>query len=239
MHHSLKKNKTVLILGASSDIGKPLVEKFIKQGWFVFAHINNNIKNLSKIKKNIKIIKCDLNKQNEVKKLIKITSSNKIASFINLVGYLDNISFQKTNLKNLIKSLTINTLIPNLVKRSLLRSMKKLKFGRILDVSSIGVKYGGSENTYNYSFSKHALEYIPSFLKDLTKYNILSNVLRVGVVNTKLLKKIKGKNINKRKNLIPLKRLADVKEISETIYNLSSEKNTYISGETISIAGGE
>ena len=67
----------------------------------------------------------------------------------------------------------------------------------------------------------------------------MTNVLRVGVVNTKLLRKIKGKNIRIRKNLIPIKRLANTKEISETIYNLASEKNTYISGEIIAIAGGE
>ena len=117
--------------------------------------------------------------------------------------------------------------------------MAKLKFGRILDLSSIGVKYGGSEFTYNYSFSKHALEYIPSFFKNLTKKNILTNIVRVGVVNTRLLRKIKGKNIKKRKKLIPIKRLASAEEISETIYNLASEKNTYISGEVITIAGGE
>ena len=117
--------------------------------------------------------------------------------------------------------------------------MEKLKFGRILDLSSIGVKYGGSKFTYNYSFSKHALEYIPSFFKNLTKKNILTNILRVGVVNTKMLKKIKGKNIKKRKKLIPIKRLATTKEISDTIYNLASEKNTYISGEKITISGGE
>ena len=117
--------------------------------------------------------------------------------------------------------------------------MEKLKFGRILDLSSIGVKYGGSEFTYNYSFSKHALEYIPSFFKNLTKKNILTNVLRVGAVNTRMLKKIKGKNIKKRKKLIPIKRLATTKEISETIYNLASDKNTYISGEKITISGGE
>ena len=126
-----------------------------------------------------------------------------------------------------------------MIKRSLIKNMEKSNFGRILDLSSIGVKYGGSEFTYNYSFSKHALEYIPSYFKNLVKKNILTNILRVGVVDTKLLKKIKGKNIKKRKKLIPIKRLATTKEISETIYNLASEKNTYISGEIITIAGGE
>ena len=44
------------------------------------------------------------------------------------------------------------------------------------------------------------------------------------MVNTKLIRKIKGKNINKRKKLIPIKRLASAQEITETIYNLASEK---------------
>ena len=242
MHSSLKKYKRVLILGASSDIGMSVVKKFLEEGWYVFAHANKSIKQFKKLsifKNKFKVIKCNLNKKNEVKKLIKITSKAKITSYINLVGYLDNISYLKTNLDSLIKTLTINTLAPNLIKRSLIKNMEKLKFGRILDLSSIGVKYGGSEFTYNYSFSKHALEYIPSFFKNLTKKNILTNILRVGVVNTKMLKKIKGKNIKKRKKLIPIKRLATTKEISDTIYNLASEKNTYISGEKITISGGE
>jgi len=142
-------------------------------------------------------------------------------------------------LKTLTKSLTVNTIAPNLIKRSLIKNMEIMKFGRILDLSSIGVKYGGSEFTYNYSFSKHALEYIPSYFKNLIKKNILTNILRVGVVNTRLLRKIKGKDISKRKKLIPIKRLASAQEITETIYNLASEKNTYISGEKITISGGE
>ena len=238
----MKKIKSVLILGASSDIGISVVKKFINEGWYVFAHGNKNTKQLKKLNNlnnKIKIIKSNLNNTKDIRKLIKVISNRKIVSFVNLVGYLDNISYSRTDLKSLIKSLTINTLAPNLIKRSLIKNMEKLKFGRILHLSSIGVKYGGSDFTYNYSFSKHALEYIPSYFKKLTKKNILTNVLRVGVVNTKLLRKIKGKNIRIRKNLIPIKRLANAKEISETIYNIASEKNTYISGEIIAIAGGE
>jgi len=242
MHSNIKKNKNVFILGASSDIGMDVVLKFLEKGWFVFAHANKGNKKLEKLNKfknKIRIIKTDLSNPSKVKKLIQVVSKLNIISYVNLVGYLDNISYLQTDLKSLIKSLTINTLAPNMVKRSLIKNMVKLKFGRILDISSIGVKYGGSEFTYNYAFSKNALEFIPSFFKNLTKQNILTNVLRVGVVDTKLLKKIKGKNIIKRKNLIPIKRLATTKEISNAIYNLSSDQNTYISGEIVTISGGE
>ena len=67
----------------------------------------------------------------------------------------------------------------------------------------------------------------------------MSNVLRVGFVKTKFHKKIKNKNLNKRINLIPIKRAAKINEITDMIFFLASEKNSYISNETITIAGGE
>ena len=80
---------------------------------------------------------------------------------------------------------------------------------------------------------------MPRHIRKLAKSNILCNVLRVGVVNTKIHKKIRSKNISKRVKLIPIKRMATTNEISDIIFNLASEKNSYISGEVITIAGGE
>ena len=129
--------------------------------------------------------------------------------------------------------------MPILIQKKLLKNMVSKKFGRILHISSIGVKYGGGENTFNYSFSKHSLEFISSYIKKLSKFNILTNILRVGVVKTKLHKKIKNKNLNQRIKLIPIQRAAKISEISNMIYFLASENNSYISNEIISIAGGE
>ena len=117
--------------------------------------------------------------------------------------------------------------------------MSKKKYGRILNCSSIGVKFGGGRFSYNYSLAKHLLEFIPIEIRELAKDNILINNLRVGVVKTKLHKKIKNKNLKNRIKLIPINRAASVDEISEFIYNLSSEKNSYITGQVIAISGGE
>ena len=150
-----------------------------------------------------------------------------------------NISFEKFTINSLLKSVKINSVVPLFIQRELLKGMIKKKFGRILNISSIGIKYGGSKYTFNYSYSKNTLEYFPRYLKNLTKKNILSNILRIGVVNTKLLRKVREKNIKKRVSLIPIKRAANISEVVKTIYSLASEENTYISGETINIAGGE
>lgn len=240
MNKSLKK--IVLILGGSSDIGIEIISKFLSNNWKVIAHYNENNKKLNQLKinnpGNLILINANFEKKT-LNLFLKKIKKFKISSFINLIGFIDNISFQKINLANMIKSLQINSLIPILIQKHLLNSMKNKKFGRVLHLSSIGVKYGGGETTFNYALSKHLLEFKPSHLKKLTKYNILSNVLRVGFVKTKIHSKIKNKNLNKRVNLIPIKRPAKIKEISDMAFFLSSEKNSYISNETITIAGGE
>ena len=238
-----EKKKTILLLGGSSDIAFETINKFVSNGWQVIAHYNSNYKIFNKLRnnnlKNIILIKADFTKKNSMKNFLSKIKKFNISSFINLVGYIDNLTFNNTNLNNLIKSLQANSLIPILIQKSFLTKMKKEKFGRILHISSIGVKYGGGYNNFNYSFSKHALEFIPTHLRNLVKYNILTNILRVGVVKTKLHKKINKKNMKKRIKLIPMKRAANIEEISDLIFFLASEKNSYISNETISIAGGE
>ena len=78
--------------------------------------------------------------------------------------------------------------------------MVKNKFGRILQTSSIGVKFGGGKNTFNYSVSKKVNEFIPRDNKIWAANNVLMNTLVIGVTNTKIHNKIAKKNLNLRKN---------------------------------------
>ena len=231
------KKKRALILGGSSDIGQEVAKYFYKKNWSVTIHYSGkNIKFLKKFKNfKVKFIKSDFIKSNNLSPFLK----DKFDTVINLVGYINNKSFQKMNINDLINTFKVNTFLPTLIERNLLHGMIKNKWGRILNCSSIGVKFGGGENTYCYSFSKHALEFIPSVYKNLSKKNILINNLRIGVTDTKIHKKIKGKKLKSRIKLIPIGRIAKIQEIVNFIYSLSSEKNTYITGETLTIAGGE
>ena len=77
------------------------------------------------------------------------------------------------------------------------------------------------------------------FLKISLKFNILTNCIQIGVTDTKIHKQDKKKNLKNRAKLIPVKRMAKPKEIAEYIYQIASEKNTYVNLQKINIAGGE
>ena len=161
-------------------------------------------------------------------------------SIINLVGYIDNKSFETTNLNSILKSLTINAIIPILVEKMHVKRMLSQKWGRILNCSSIGVKFGGGINSYNYSLSKHCLEFIPNSYKRWAKKNVFINNLRIGVTDTKIHKKMKKDlNMKERLKLIPINRMATAKEMSVYITNLTTDNNYYMTGQTLTASGGE
>ena len=47
------------------------------------------------------------------------------------------------------------------------------------------------------------------------------------------------KNMKQRLKLIPISRMAKPEEIADYITNLTTEKNSYMTGQTITVAGGE
>ena len=61
----------------------------------------------------------------------------------------------------------------------------------------------------------------------------------MGATRTKLHSKLPSKNLKYRESLIPLKRMANPKEIADFIFYIGSEKNSYISNQILSISGGE
>ena len=235
----MKNHRKVLILGASSDIGICVIKQFLNKNYSVSAHYNKNSTSLNifKGKKNFDKFSLDLSKEIKSATLKKINKNYDI--FINLTGLVNNISFENFNYRNLNKILLANYINPTVILRHIFPGMIKKKWGRILMSSSIGVKFGGSKNTFAYSISKHLNEFIPSFFKNYYKNEIFYNSLRIGTTNTKIHKKIKNRNISKREKLIPVKKMASPEDIANYAVYICSEQNKYITGSVLTIAGGE
>lgn len=237
-------NKKILILGGSSDIGIEIIKIYLKNNFSILAQYNKgNKKFFSLVKKNknyIKKIKFNFSSDN--KKIENFFKKNDVLEsdvFINALGAIFETNYENLSLKNLDKSLKINA-YPSIYATSILgRMMAKKKWGRIVNLGSIGVKFGGGKNNFPYSLSKFILEFFPNYTKKWLKQNVLINTIRVGATNTKLHKKLPKKNLKKRAELIPMKRMANPKEIAKFIFFIGSDNNTYISHQVIPISGGE
>ena len=228
--------KKILILGGNSDIGLQLLKNLANDENFkIHVHYNKKFSKKN-IQENIKLIKKDLSKINS-KNLNKVFDNN-YDIIVNLVGYVSKQSFSNFSIKEVQKTILVNSLVPFMIIRNSLKNMSKNNYGRIINTSSIGVKFGGGINTFSYSLSKHLNEFMPSEIKKLSSKNILYNTVRIGVTDTKFHKKIKNKSIQKRIKLIPLKKMATTKDIAKYIFYLIVENN-FITNEVINITGGE
>ncbi len=240
MEFLMTDKRKVLILGGSSDIGVEVINLFLKKNWNITAHYSSNLNSLKKFKEKINLIKFDFKNEKNIEQKINKKFKGNFHSIINLVGYIDNKSHKNTNHKSILNALTVNTILPLLVIRRAIPFMLKEKWGRIVNGSSLGVAYGGGENSFNYGLSKHLLEFIPGKYKFWAENNVLINNLRIGFTDTKIHKKmyktLKGK---KRINLIPMKRMAKPIEMANYLVFLASEENSFMTNETLSATGGE
>jgi len=228
--------KKLLILGGNSDIGMKIIDKLIVNNKFkLYVHFNKNFPK-KKYSKKIEFIKRNLFNINE-KNIKKIFDSD-YDIIINLIGYVSNQSFKNFTLKEIQKTILINSLAPLLVIRNSIDNMKRKKYGRIINTSSIGTKFGGGNSTFAYSLSKYINEFIPGEIRKLSSNNILYNTIRIGVTDTKFHKKIKNKSLKKRIKLIPINKMASTDDVANYIIFLI-DHNNFVTNEIINITGGE
>ena len=117
--------------------------------------------------------------------------------------------------------------------------MKKRGFGRIVNISSIASKYGGSVHSLHYGCSKLALEGLTKTLaREGSIHNVFTNTIRPGLIDTEFLKKF-PKDMAKRIKKIPVRKKGLPQDIADMIFYLGSDKNNFITNEIITISGGE
>lgn len=242
------KGKRVLITGASSGIGFQVATDFLKKGASVGAHYRSNQEGAAALLNigdgdQCRLFQADFSRSEQVLRLWDeyLAWSGGIDVLINNAGdpavamplaALTEDSWDTT--------FQVNVKAPFLLSREALGIMSQQGSGKIVNVSSIGVKFGGGVNTVHYSASKAALEALTmSFAKAGAPYNVLVNAVRAGVTDTPLHQKIGRDDMSGRASMIPLGRLAQPKEISEAILFLASNESSFITGTTLTVAGGE
>jgi 3-oxoacyl-[acyl-carrier protein] reductase len=117
--------------------------------------------------------------------------------------------------------------------------MKKQGYGKIVNIASVFSIVSRAKRAA-YSTTKWGLVgFTKAIAHDLAPHNILVNAVSPGFVDTELTRRILGeKEIEKLVSSIPQKRLADAGEIAKAILFLTSDHNTYITGQNIIVDGG-
>jgi len=240
-------NRTVLITGATGGIGKEIAITFAREGWNIICHYSCAEERTNKLKgmiKNYNVdyhdIKANFSSQDHIQDFVNELEGFSIDTVVNNAGtYTVNKYFSELVIDEINRTLLVNVVAPMMITGKLFTGMKKRRFGRVVNISSIAAKYGGSGYSMHYGCSKRALEGMSKTLaKEGAEYNILVNTIRPGVIDTDFHKKF-PKDMERRIGQIPLKKMGQPDDIAEIAYYLGSEKNSFITNEIITISGGE
>ena len=243
--------KKFLILGASSDIGLALLKQLNAEEYMIGAHcfkgekrIINFIKK-EKLKSTLKIFKKNLNTQKNCHSLVDnfYKWSKGIDALIQLTGNVSKpIAWEELKQKDFNRDIQINLGSALFVSQKVFKLMKK-NGGKIILMSTGSAKHGGGSTTLAYGLGKAGIE---SLTKGIARfgavYNIMSNALAPGFIETRFHTEKLGRTpsqIKERIKLSKLKRSGKPEEIAFLIKTLISEKVNYITGEIISISGGD
>ncbi len=244
------KNKTAIITGGGSGIGRATSFLFGKQGAIVYVvDINQD-----QVEEATRLIKgtggeaygymCDVTMQADVINLYK--QIGKIDILINSagvshIGKADTTTEEefdqvfKVNVKGVYNSL-----------HAALGIMKQQGAGIILNLSSVAAVVGLADR-FSYSMSKGAVYAMTmSVAKDYIDYNIRCNCVSPGRVHTPFVDNFLSKNypgkeeemFEKLSKTQPIGRMATPEEIGCLILYLCSDEASFITGSDYNIDGG-
>jgi len=244
MHKFDLKNKTAVITGGAQGFGLDIAKKFLASGakvniWDVDrTQLKKAIRsvNNSNLSFNVVDVTNFKNVENAVKKIIK---NSKIDILVNSAGITGpTTQLWNYKIKDWKQIVEINLNGTFYCCKSIVPSMIKNKYGRIVNIASVSGK-DGNANASAYSSSKAGVIGLTKSLgKELAKYNIAVNAITPAGAKTRILNQMTKKHVKQMLSKVPRGRFLELNELSSMVCWLSSEENSFSTAAVFDISGG-
>lgn len=252
------KNKSIIITGAAMGLGLAAAKELARQG----AHltlVDFNEQTLTAAQQElasefpgVKIITVvgDASKEEDVKRYIDAA----VKAFGRIDGLYNNAGIEgrqapitEYDIEVFKKVIDINLMGVYYGMRYVIPVMQKQKYGRIVNVASVG-GIRGVQNQVAYVASKHAVSGMTkNAALEYGRDGITTNAIAPGAILTPMVAEAfkqvnpddpkKAESDYAQRN--PTKRLGLPHEVAKVVAFLLSEEASYVSGQTIAIDGGE
>ena len=221
----LENKARVVICGSKLENAEKTVEEFVAMGFDrnMMLPIGVDMSNAESIRAAV----------DEV-----IKKFGRIDILVNNAGITGTTSLLELSDEELEKMFNINVFGLLKMTREVVKHMKEYG-GSIINTSSM-VGINGGRNQVAYASSKFAVNGITvSLAKELGMYNIRVNAVAPGAVNTDMMKsEVSDEMKNMLINLTPLRRVAELNDLSGAYLYLASDYALFTTGTIIKIDGG-
>ena len=248
MEAQILKGKVALITGSSSGVGAVAAKMFAREGATVVVNYSRTEEGAAQVVKEIEAdggsaikIKADVSKSKEVASMFDEVSRKlgRLDILVNNAGvHVRTSSYTQVDEEMWDRLVDINMKGPWLCIVEAGKLMLKQKSGSIVNVTSMtnimgigsNVAYGAAKAGQVTLTRTFARQYAP---------HVRVNCVGLGIVETRMIGDMKPERRKFFEDLAILKRLGKPEEIANVMLFLASDLSSYITGQTISVDGGE
>ncbi len=239
------KNKTVIVTGASTGIGKAIARLFIEKGSNVVMNSSNE-ENLKATfaefgsPKNAIMVAGDISKKQVGTAIVEkaIEQFKTVDVLVNNAGVFEPKPFMDVEDEDLDKFIDVNLKGTFFTSQAAVKQMLTQGGGSIINIGTVLVDHAiaGFPATAAVS-SKGAIHaFTRQLAAEFGKDNIKVNTIAPGIIRSPLQGKMGVEDADSLAGLHLLNRIGEPEEIAEATYYLAAAD--FVTGETINIAGG-
>lgn len=237
-------SRLALVTGGTRGIGAAISIALKQAGYEVVANYatNDEVAKKFSVEHDIKTYKWNVANFDEcMNNINKITEDcgRSIEILVNNAGITRDGMLHKANYQDWKDVMVTNLDSCFNLSRAVIGDMREKNFGRIISISSINGQTGQLGQT-NYSAAKAGiLGFTKALARESAAKGITVNAIAPGYIATEMVAAVSPEIIQKIVDRIPVKRLGKVEEIARSVLFLASDNSGFITGETLSINGGD
>ena len=253
----LLENRVAIVTGGAKGIGKAISLKFAEEGCDIVVnamHIEGAEKVAEEVKKigrRSLAIAADVADTAQVNNMVDrtIKEFGKIDILVNNAGGISEATggaIESTTDEDWNRIIGINLTGQFLCCRAVVPYMKKNRYGKIVNVSSMGAIHPPAPIVHYHSAKGGVLGLTTNLAYELRQENITVNAILPGPVLSEFFNKMldsiseeEGKAFfNMLDNKVPMHRMGKPEEIAGVALFLASDMSSYVTGEAINVGGG-
>jgi len=243
-------DKVAMVTGGGRGIGKAIAVRLAQEGAKVVV-VDKNEETLTNTVEGIKesggqavAIVADVTRGEEVRRMVKtaIEQFGKIDILVNNVGLFTFEPFLDTTEEVWDNLLAINLKSTLLCSQAVLEDMIRKRYGKIVNISSDAAKMGVTAQASYTAAKAGVMGLTRTLAREMARHNINVNCVCPGLVDTELTAELTGLAPEIREKMIkaiPFRRMAQPEEVAAAVCFLASDDAGYITGQALSVNGGQ
>jgi NAD(P)-dependent dehydrogenase (short-subunit alcohol dehydrogenase family) len=252
----LLSDRVAIITGGAKGIGRSIALRFAEEGCSIaiadisMKEANDTLNEVSKRGREGLAIECDVTNLGQVRDTVDrvISKFGRIDILVNCAGALPpSPPIEDLSEEDWDKVVALNLKSDFLFCKFVLPHMEKVKYGKIINFSSIGAIQPPAHAIHYNSAKAGVIGFTYDLAFYVAPFNICVNVILPGPVRTPFYDEMLLSKTDKEKDeffnflgktKVPMQRVGAPEEIGGAALFLASELSSYVTGQTLIVSGG-